>query len=94
MPEYVRVTLTRFRTSSHRLAIETGRWSRIPPEQRLCDCGRPQTEEHAICTCPLTANVRERFLLDYSDIARVLDNRNTVAVGALIFSCLKQLNCL
>ena len=38
---------TAFRTSSHRLKIETGRWARIPRERRMCQCGEGvQTEEH------------------------------------------------
>ena len=37
--DYLRITFTRFRTSSHRLKIETGRWSRIERERRLCQCG-------------------------------------------------------
>ena len=37
--DYLRITFTRFRTSSHRLKIETGRWSRIPRERRMCNCG-------------------------------------------------------
>ena len=38
--------------------IETGRWSRIPREKRLCTCGAIQTEEHVICFCPLSDHVR------------------------------------
>ena len=43
-----RVCATRLRLSSHRLAIETGHWNRIPREKRLCACGAIQTEEHVI----------------------------------------------
>ena len=39
-----RVAFTRFRISSHSLAVETGRWNRrgrgrLPMEERLCSCG-------------------------------------------------------
>jgi hypothetical protein len=34
VPEYKRIALTRCRLSSHSLAVERGRWSRIPREQR------------------------------------------------------------
>ena len=36
IPEYLRVTFSRLRLSAHRLKIETGRWARLPREQRLC----------------------------------------------------------
>ena len=53
--DYLRIAFTRLRTSSHRLKIETGRWSRIPRERRLCQCGEDiQTEEHVIVHCGLT----------------------------------------
>ena len=47
VPEWQRIAFTRFRLSSHRLRIETGRWSRLPREQILCDCGanEPQDEK-------------------------------------------------
>ena len=57
--EHQRIYTTRFRLSAHNLAIETGRWSRIPREERLCQCGTGvQTEEHVIIQCPLTAQWR------------------------------------
>ena len=56
--EYQRTSFTRLRLSSHRLRIETGRWSRIAPDQRLCNCGEIQTEDHVLFHCPATANIR------------------------------------
>lgn len=58
-----RVAFTRFRVSSHSLAVETGRWSRrgrgrLPLEERLCVCGQVQTEEHVVEHCRLTENLR------------------------------------
>ena len=46
--ERKRVVFTRFRVSSHSLKIETGRWSRIDSEDRVCDCDRGgvQDERH------------------------------------------------
>ena len=52
--EYARIYFSRMRLSSHRLKIETGRWSRLHREQRLCDCGQIQDESHVFCDCPLT----------------------------------------
>jgi hypothetical protein len=62
VPEYARLALTKFRTSSHYLKIETGRWSRTPRENRTCQCKRAvQDEEHIITTCPLTIHLHPGF---------------------------------
>ena len=36
--EYLRISFTRLRLMSHNLRIETGRWSRINVERRVCQC--------------------------------------------------------
>ena len=46
--EWKRINFTRFRLSSHNLKIETGRWSRMKREDRLCECGEIQDEMHVI----------------------------------------------
>ena len=58
IPEQERIAFTRLRLSSHRLKIETGRWSRIPKEQRICQCGDVQIEQHVLLDCDLTAQIR------------------------------------
>ena len=59
VPELYRKSFTRMRLSSHRLKIETGRWSRIPQEQRLCQCGLSvQDKQHILVNCPLTQHLR------------------------------------
>ena len=65
---------TRLRLSSHELAVEMGRWSRIPREDRLCPCVVIQTEEHVICHCPLSDHLRSEFgVVSYSNIANIFD---------------------
>ena len=59
--EYERVVATRLRLGSHDLMVERGRWSRLPRENCLCECGKIQTVEHIICYCPLTQEVREKY---------------------------------
>jgi hypothetical protein len=49
IPEYLRVACTRLRLSSHRLRIETGRWSRIPRENRHCTCGQLYRRRSTFC---------------------------------------------
>ena len=60
--DYLRMSFTRFRTSSHRLRIKTGRWSRTPRERRLCQCGGGvQSEEHVLMSCSLTEPIRQKY---------------------------------
>ena len=69
IPEYQRIATTRLRLSSHNVAIETGRWSRIQPDQRLCSCGSVQTEEHIVCFCTRTLHIRLQYPdYDYTDL--------------------------
>ena len=54
-----RTIITRFRTGSHSLAIELGRFSKVPRERRLCKCGNSvQTVMHVFNDCPLTVSFR------------------------------------
>ena len=59
MLELERITLTRFRTGSHNLKIETGRHNKIQREQRLCKCNQSiQTLRHIILSCNLLDEIR------------------------------------
>ena len=45
-------TITKFRLGSHKLKIETGRWSRVLRVNRLCDtCGVLGDEAHVVYHC-------------------------------------------
>jgi hypothetical protein len=47
-----RRTITRLRTSAHKLPIETGRYTNIPPDQRKCPlCNEISDEIHFILLC-------------------------------------------
>ena len=64
--EIHRIAFTRFRVSSHSLAVETGRWNRrgrgrLPLEERLCSCGLVQSEEHVISICPQSQQIRNSY---------------------------------
>ena len=52
--EVERVLVTRFRTGCHSLAVEFGRYTNIPRENRLCRCGEMQSIWHVTMVCPLT----------------------------------------
>ena len=58
---------TKFRTSNHKLAIETLRYKRpvVPREQRLCEfCNQNEIEDeyHMIFSCKIYADLRVTFL--------------------------------
>ena len=72
VPEYLRVAYTRMRLSSHRLRIETGRWSRLPRENRLCPCGEIQTEHHVMCECPLVKHLLPQNVCDLRSAEELL----------------------
>ena len=65
-PDYINATmfetdrqlLTRFRCGSHSLAVEKGRYSNIPRDERLCSCGTDvQTVLHCFSDCPTTRHL-------------------------------------
>lgn len=63
-----RVTLSRFRTSSHNLNIETGRYENLPREQRICkSCNmkKVETEYHFLLVCPRYRELRIKFFKPY-----------------------------
>ena len=58
----LRTAFTRLRLSSHRLRIETGRWSRIDRAERLCQCGLDvQSEQHVLSDCDLVSDIRRSY---------------------------------
>ena len=61
IPEHLRIAFTRMRLSSHRLRVETGRWSRLPREQHLCACGQVQDEQHILTVCPIVEHCIESY---------------------------------
>ena len=67
-----RITVTRYRTGSHQLKIETGRFAvpRIPRDDRLCLCYTAvQTLKHCLQNCPLLNSLRTKHnITSLSDI--------------------------
>ena len=79
--EHDRIATTRLRLSAHNLNVETGRWARVPYNDRLCPCGTVQTEDHIICKCPLTADIRsENSDMNFSNICHFFKNSDKVRV--------------
>ena len=92
IPDNLRITFTRFRTSSHRLRVELGRWTRplTPREQRECpcDCGDVQDEKH-VFSCQRTAEIRQRagFVGGVEDLFRDASVSNLI----MLKNCLAML---
>ena len=65
----IRYAFTRLRVSSHRLAIETGRWhkpDKIPLENRKCqNCNTLEDEFHFILECSLYQDLRAEYIKRY-----------------------------
>ena len=72
--EFERELVTRFRTGSHSLAVETGRYSNIPRENRLCGCGEGiQTVWHVFAECPKTRHIVQ---MNYTNMHEIFEDEN------------------
>ena len=59
-----RRAITKIRTSSHRLKIETGRWDKVDQENRICEnclLNKIEDESHFLFECHM--HIQERLLL-------------------------------
>ena len=90
--ENERIAFTRFRLSSHHLAFEMGRWSRIPVENRLCPCGAIQSDAHVMLRCPYTQVARDAVNVpnDCADLAELF---GALALKDICLLCKAVLNC-
>ncbi|KAL3676099.1 hypothetical protein R1sor_026047 [Riccia sorocarpa] len=60
-----------YRTSSHSLRVEEGRWTGIPWEQRMCKLftlGQIETEHHVFLKCPQYSLLREQHEISFHDL--------------------------
>ena len=92
LPEHHRIGFTRMRLSSHHLRIETGRWSRIQRENRLCQCTQGiQTEEHVLLKCNKTAHLRENIegIQSCSNLVEFYERPNQKEIAELCYKTLK-----
>ena len=65
----VRQNITKFRISDHSLLIETGRYFRIPRDQRLCEtCKIIDDEPHFFFNCKINVKPRETLLQNFIEI--------------------------
>ena len=89
--DYLRITFTRFRTSSHRLKIETGRWSRIDKERRVCQCGGGvQSEKHVLVDCELVSDIRRKYGHEVISFESFMNDRKTKPELLMLHEILKR----
>ena len=62
--ERERQLLTKYRSGSHYLKINTGYYQRTPIEARLCKCNEVQTLTHVLFQCPFTKAMRHGVFPD------------------------------
>ena len=63
-----RIAYSRLRVSSHNLAIESGRYTNIPREHRICTfCiqNLVENEYHMVLVCPFYRDLRVKYLKPY-----------------------------
>ena len=86
--EIERELLTRYRTGSHSLAIELGRFSNTPRENRICACGvNVQTVLHIFTECQLTRSIADHQT--YANLKEVFEDNNVHRKLLLICNKLK-----
>ena len=92
--ERKRTVFSKFRVSSHSLRIETGRWSRVAREERMCDCERSvQNEEHVVFDCEKTEEIRCKYGINrdvYHCIGVMMDQHDAAQLVDFIDECMKM----
>ena len=89
--ENKRITFTRFRLSSHRLKVETGRWSRIPRENRLCGCGSGQIQDEMLFDCIKTKGIRDKYTVNkqlYKNVGELMEKYEYMKLVNFIEDCM------
>ena len=85
--EAERIVVTRFRTGSHSLGIEIGRYGNTPRDHRLCKCKLAvQTVWHIFSDCPITM---PHVNTKYPDIQAVFNDEHIYQKLLLITKKLK-----
>lgn len=101
IPEGLRITMCQFRTTNHRLPIETGRWNNTDLKDRKCPfCDNYQLgdEFHYLFECQHIKNVQTKFIkaffLHYPNTYKasvVMNNKNN-NILVNICKCIKHIN--
>ena len=68
LPYHLTNQICKFRTSNHKLPVETGRWSNIDYEKRKCDMCKTNevgNEYHVLLKCKALLSIREKYIPEY-----------------------------
>ena len=93
IPDYKRVAFTKFRTSSHNLFIEKGRWSRISRENGFCRCkeNKIEDEDHVLLHCAITENLRKKInIRNYEKLNELFDKHNMTNLIDFSYEVMKK----
>ena len=93
IPDYKRKFFTRFRTSSHNLYVEKGRWSRIKSEERLCRCkqNKIENEYHVVFECEITKDLRQKYeIRNYTNLAVLFKSHPMTSLVDFIYEVMKK----
>ena len=86
-----RKLLTKYRTGSHNLCIQTGRHYREKRHERLCTCKKDiQTIDHVLFQCEQTVELRTFHMMQNSDVQNFFESEDYI----LTSSILKTMKCL
>ena len=89
---YFRKIICKFRTSNHKLPIETGRYSNTPRAERyctMCNLDKMGDEFHFLLECPALADIRLRLLPNYCHRPNFFKFNNLMSTHSISLS--KQL---
>ena len=91
IPDRARLSFTRLRVSAHRLRIETGRWQRLPRDERTCSCDSRaiQDEQHVIALCPQTQHLRNAYGIEAPTLTELFRECDSVTLCYFINDCLE-----
>ena len=85
--ESERLVITRYRTGSHTLRIQTGRWKNELRNERLCECKTDiQTIDHMLFKCPITENIRQIYQYGNLDLTSFFQSNDYVNISVILKS--------
>ena len=101
-----RISLSRFKLSSHNLSIETGRYNSVPKEERLCifcNVRKIEDEFHFLLVCPHFTELRRKYFKNYFcnwptlnkfDQLMLSSSKKTLGnLGKFIYFAFRKRNC-
>ena len=91
IPDYLRITFSRYRLSSHRLRVEIWRYKGIPHDQRVCACGLGVQDELHIFLCPRVKDLLQTPNKTYASPKDIFDEA-TVEDLHVLHKVLKELD--